>query len=132
MPAWGYGELRAFLGELEQTAEGDDGRERALTVLTLLMDRRCPLGAMKRSLLSVLDACLERVVEALRQAPSPRYALCGCGERADVSGLDVTLVFDARGFTSEGDAALAGARGRLPAGCPPVHRRQLPRPMLHR
>jgi hypothetical protein len=44
LPSWDYSEVRAFLDALVPTATGDEGRRRAVALLTLLMDRRYPPG----------------------------------------------------------------------------------------
>jgi hypothetical protein len=72
LPSWGYSDVRAFLDALVLTATGDEGRHRAVALLTLLMDRRYPTGPMQRSaLLSLADACLATVVDGVRREPSP-------------------------------------------------------------
>ncbi|MFQ5947257.1 MAG: glutamate synthase [Acidimicrobiia bacterium] len=112
LPSWGYGGVQAFLEGLEKTAAGgDDDRERAITVLTLLMDRRYPTGLMKRSyLLSLLDGSLTELVDGIRQRPSEKYTWVGDGNRPPPDGdPERTVVVDARGFTSEGDASLSRA-----------------------
>src|SRR5712692_1702369 len=56
LPTWDHDDVRAFLEGLEQTARHGDGRDCAIEVLTLLMDRHYATGRMKRSyLLALLD-----------------------------------------------------------------------------
>ncbi len=72
IPTWDYDDLRAFLEGMEQTAENDDGRDRAITMLSLLMDRRYATGTMKRScLLALLDESFARLVDSIREAAHP-------------------------------------------------------------
>lgn len=110
LPAWDYDDMRAFLESLEQAAGDDDNRERALKLLTLLMDRRYPTGTMKRSsLLALVDLIFARVVDSFREAPSQGYAWAGFGSPLPEPEQGATVVLDARGYPSEGDASLARA-----------------------
>jgi len=109
LPAWDYDSLLAFLRALENTAGSDDGRRRALSVLTLFLDRRYPTGSMRRSyLLSLFDASLGAIFESIRRTPSPAYAFAS--ERDALTSLSAgapTVVVDARGFAPEGRNSLA-------------------------
>jgi glutamate synthase domain-containing protein 1/glutamate synthase domain-containing protein 3 len=111
LPSWDYGEARAFLDALELTATGDEGRRRALALLTLLGDRRYPTGPMKRSaLLSLSDACLAAVVNGVRREPSPRFVWAGGGATLpEVRAPEVVVALDARGLASEGESSLSRA-----------------------
>ena len=125
LPAWNYDDVRIFLEGLERTARDDDGRDRAIMVLTLLMDRRYPTGMMKRScLLALLDQSFARLVDAIRNTPSQRYVWAGFGTHVtssinrlstksalypEYSDAGVTLVLDARYYPSEGNESLARA-----------------------
>jgi glutamate synthase domain-containing protein 1 len=74
LSGWDYGNLLAFLKALERAADRGDDRRRALEVVTLLMDRRYPTGAMRRSsLLSLFDQSLGAMVESVRRSPSEAY-----------------------------------------------------------
>lgn len=112
LPAWDYGEVAALLAALERLATGDDeDPARAIAVLTLLIDRRYPTGAMKRScVLALADRSLTGVVDQIRRRPTPGYAWMGW-ESPLPSPTDqrATLVIDARGFPSEGEHSLARA-----------------------
>lgn len=115
MVAWDYPEVCTLLEGLEQTATTDDGRDRALALLTLLMDRRYPTGTMKRScLLTLLDRSLAHIVDGIRTSASPRYVWVGDSaplpEPREVGSI---VVVDARGYPSEGDASLARTIMRL-------------------
>ncbi len=111
LPSWDYGDVRALLDALVPTATGDEGRRRALGLLTLLLDRRYPTGPMKRSaLLSLADACLAAVVDGVRGEPSPGHVWAGGGEPLpEVRDPQVVVVLDARGFPSEGESSLSRA-----------------------
>lgn len=110
LPSWHYGRVRAFLDALVLTATGDEGRRRAVALLTLLMDRRYPTGPMKRSaLLSLCDACLAGVVDGVRREPSPGHAWVGGAPLPEVRDPEVVVVLDARGFASEGESSLSRA-----------------------
>jgi glutamate synthase domain-containing protein 1/glutamate synthase domain-containing protein 3 len=115
MLGWDYENLLGFLKALERTAGNDHDRRRALSVLTLLMDRRYPTGAMRRScLLSMFDLGLAAIVESIRQAPSESYAFVSAGNVLSApSGAVPTVVMDARGFAAEGEDSLAREIVRL-------------------
>jgi glutamate synthase domain-containing protein 1/glutamate synthase domain-containing protein 3 len=106
---WDYGSLLAFLKALERSAVKDDDRRRALGVLTLLMDRRYPTGAMRRSsLLSLFDQSLGAIVESIRQSPCEAYAFVSVGNPLpSPAGGAQTVVVEARGFAAEGEHSLA-------------------------
>jgi hypothetical protein len=109
LPAWDYPNLLAFLKALERTADNGDDRRRALEVLTLLMDRRYPTGAMRRSsLLALFDQSLGAIVESVRRAPSEAYVFVNdCSSMPSPSGQAQTVILDARGFAAEGERSLA-------------------------
>jgi glutamate synthase domain-containing protein 1/glutamate synthase domain-containing protein 3 len=111
LPTWDYDEVRALMESLERMTSNDDDRDRAITVLTLLMDHRYPMGRMKRScLLALLDQSFAHLVDTIREAPSQRYAWVGFGSPLPEPGdADVTLVIDARGYPPEGNESLAQA-----------------------
>lgn len=109
LPSWDYDDVRAFLEGLERADGNDEDRDWAIKVLTLLMDRRYPTGTMKRScLLALFDRSFAQLVDSIRDTPSGRYAWTGFGSPLLEPGdVDVTLVFDARGYPSEGNQSLA-------------------------
>ena len=111
LAGWGYADLNAFLAALEADTRTDEDRTRALTVLTLLMDRRYPTGSLKRSgILSALDASLARIVESIKAAPTSGYLWAGAGQHPlRAPDADTTVVIDATGFDIEGPAALSRA-----------------------
>jgi glutamate synthase domain-containing protein 1/glutamate synthase domain-containing protein 3 len=109
MLSWTYDQLLLFLKWLENTAQSDAGRERAFEVLTLLMDRRYPTGALRRSrLLSLFDQSLAAIVECVRRSPSEAYTFAGVNEPTPtLSSGTQTVVIDARDFAPEGKRSLA-------------------------
>jgi glutamate synthase domain-containing protein 1/glutamate synthase domain-containing protein 3 len=111
LPSWDYGGVRAFLDALVLRATGDEGRHRAVALLTLLIDRRYPTGSMQRSaLLSLADAGLAAVVDGVQRVPSPGHVWAGCGALLpEVRDPEVVVVLDARGFPSEGESSLSRA-----------------------
>jgi glutamate synthase domain-containing protein 1/glutamate synthase domain-containing protein 3 len=110
LPSWDYGEMRAFFDALALTATGDEGRYRAIALLTPLVDRHYPTGPMKRSaVLSLADACLAAIVDSVRRQPSTGYVWAGGGPLPAVRAPDAVVVLDARGFPSEGQSSLSRA-----------------------
>jgi glutamate synthase domain-containing protein 3 len=109
LPEADYGDVSDFLDVVVQGAAGEGGPARAIAILTLLLDRRYPTGAMKRScLLSLVDQALARVVDGIRRRPSAAYVWLGAGmPLPEPAGPGATAVIDARGFPSEGDGSLA-------------------------
>lgn len=113
LPSWDYDDLQAFLERLEQVAITGDDRDRArgFAVLTLMLDRVYPTGALKRScLLALIDRSLANLIDHVRLAPSRAYAWLGYDSPLPESGdPDTILVVDARGYPSEGERSLARA-----------------------
>jgi glutamate synthase domain-containing protein 3 len=109
LPNWGYPDVLDFLNTLEVMAAGDEGRERTLEILTLLVDRRYPTGNLRRSsLLSLYDACFSRVVEGICESPSRGYAYSSASRRhLDPALPGQKVVVDAPGFPHEGPDSLA-------------------------
>jgi glutamate synthase domain-containing protein 1/glutamate synthase domain-containing protein 3 len=109
LPRWDYDDVRVFLEGVERMARDDDGRERAIEVLTLLMDRRYATGRMKRSyLLALLDRSFAQVIDCIRDIPSRRYTWAGYGSPLP-EYRDVTVALDARGYPAEGNDSLSRA-----------------------
>ncbi len=111
LPTWNYDDVRAFLDDLERTTSNDDDRDRAIRVLSLLMDRHYPAGTMKRScLLDLVNRSFAQLVDRVREAPSQRYVWAGFGSPLpECIDAKVTLVLDARGYPPEGNESLARA-----------------------
>jgi len=111
LPSWSYEDAQAFLERLVRMDSNDDDRARAIMVLALLMDRRYPLGIMKRSrLLALVDQSFAQLVDSIRRTPSRRYAWAGFGSPLpEPRDSGATLVVDACGYPPEGNASLARA-----------------------
>jgi glutamate synthase domain-containing protein 1/glutamate synthase domain-containing protein 3 len=111
VPGWDYDDVRAFLDDLVQTASNDDGRDRAISVLSLLMDRRYSAGTMKRScLLDLFNQSFMQLMDSIHDAPSQRYVWVGFGgSLPEFEDPKVTLVLDARGYPPEGNKSLSRA-----------------------
>ena len=109
LPVLGYARLPGLLGALVRAAIDDTGRERALAVITLLMDRRVPTGPLKRSaILALLDRSLAALVEAIRRQSTAGYSWIGCEDvLPEIAGA--TAIVDAREFASEGPRSLSRA-----------------------
>jgi len=108
---WDYPDLAAFLSALAGGSKTDEERDRAISALTLLIDRRYPSGDLKRSgVLSLLDDGLAEILGSLRQAPSSRYLWVGPDHMPLRAPDDDTVVaIDATGFEIEGEGAVSRA-----------------------
>lgn len=115
LPNWGFGDLEAFLVGLERTASVDEGRRRAIEVLSHLLDRRVPTGSLKRSgVLALVDASLSRIFAGVRNASSREFSFVGCNRPVPaVADRDTALIIEARGFPAEGSDSLARTIVRL-------------------
>jgi glutamate synthase domain-containing protein 1/glutamate synthase domain-containing protein 3 len=111
IPGWDYVEVANLLEELEQAARGGGDRLEVAALLTLLMDRRYSMGAMKRScVLSMVDRAMLRVLEGARGARTGRCVWFESGAPAkDAEGLDSVAIVDGRGYPAEGPRSLARA-----------------------
>ncbi|MCW5873246.1 MAG: hypothetical protein KIS88_01220 [Anaerolineales bacterium] len=108
LPSWSYQQAQDFLAGVEASANGeanDAGRARAIELLSLLMDRRYPTGSLRRSsLVSLVDASLERVMAAIKAAPSEGYVYHTYGANVPkAANLTQTLILDAQGYPPQGD-----------------------------
>jgi len=113
IPSWDYLDVLRFLEELEQnvlSAEADRKRRlAAIELLTLLIDRRYPTGALKRSaVLSMIDGSLNRHVAGLRGSSGVSWIEAG-RDLPRPEGADALAVVDARGYPPEGPDSLARA-----------------------
>jgi glutamate synthase domain-containing protein 3 len=111
LPVWDYDDVRTFLDDLVRTACNGDDRDRAIRVLSLLMDRHYPAGTMKRScLLDLVNRRFALLIDNIRETTSQRYAWAGFGSSLpECEDARVTLVLDARGYSPEGNDSLARA-----------------------
>ena len=115
VPGWSYADAQRFCERLTPWFEDDEGRRLSLQSLGLLIDRRYPTGSLRRScLLSLFDAALSALLQAVRRQPSSRFAFHEQGRtlpQPEAEGQ--VLVVDARGFAPEGPESLARELVRL-------------------
>lgn len=106
---WSYEDVIRMLNHLTGTADTDVGRWKALEAITLLMDRRYPTYALRRSsLLSLYDRALCRLLVRVIDDPTAGFAGLRWGDLlAEPESEDQALVIDAEGFPPEGDRSLA-------------------------
>ncbi len=114
IPAWSYTEVSTLLEELEEAARGGADRLSIVSILTLLMDRRYPVGTMKRScVLSMVDRSLVRILEGARDARGGRSAwfefASTAGSVPSPAGAESVAIVDARRYPAEGPGSLARA-----------------------
>jgi glutamate synthase domain-containing protein 1/glutamate synthase domain-containing protein 3 len=109
MPGWDYDAVQDWLHTLASTATTDAGRTRAINVLTLLLDRHYPTGNMRRSsLLTLVDAALDRLWDVIRAEPSAGYAFSSAAQPwQGTARPEQTVVIDARSFAPEGPDSVA-------------------------
>jgi glutamate synthase domain-containing protein 1/glutamate synthase domain-containing protein 3 len=109
IPAWGYTEFNNFLGALVQDANSDVGRQRAIQVLTHLIDRRYPTGSMRRSsLVALCDETLKKIFERIQESASESYEFVSPDHPLpEPAHPDQTAVIDARGYKPEGEGSVA-------------------------
>ena len=112
---WDYARFSAFLDHIVVLAEKDDLREKAITLLALLLDRRYSTGSLRRR--SVLQMVSETLDSIFRSVPVIRETegALSCRKidfdsrhtlRGPVKGEKV-LVVDAGLFPPEGDDSFA-------------------------
>jgi glutamate synthase domain-containing protein 1/glutamate synthase domain-containing protein 3 len=111
LAGWSWGDLDGFLAALARSASGDEGRRRALAVLTHLLDRRGPNGSLRPSgLRARVDSSLAAVFAGVRSAPSAGHLWHGHGvPLPDLIAPGVTVVLDAAGYPPEGPDSLGRA-----------------------
>jgi len=106
---WDYVDIKEGLDALVQDANSDVGRQRAIQVLTHLIDRRYPTGNMRRSsLVSLCDQALKQIFEGIKEAPSESYEFVSPGQPLpEPAQTDQIAVIDARGYKPEGEHSIA-------------------------
>ncbi|MDX1435856.1 MAG: hypothetical protein R3335_03530, partial [Anaerolineales bacterium] len=106
LPESSYEEV---IEKLEPLKAGSIGGLAALELLTRLIDRRYPTGALRRSsLLSLYDRCLEGLVETLRRHTPPELVFSTAQKPVSKPGSPgQAVIIDARGFPPEGQGSLA-------------------------
>ncbi|MGD8404582.1 MAG: hypothetical protein PVJ21_13040 [Anaerolineales bacterium] len=109
IPTWDYGNFKAALDALDQDANSDVGRQRAIQVLTYLIDRRYPTGNMRRSsLVSLCDQVLKQIFEHVKESPSESYEFVFPDQPLPKPAQsEQVAVIDARGYKPEGEHSVA-------------------------
>ena len=115
LPAWSYDEVRSLLTGLKELGDQKGRRADVLQVLTLLGDRRYPIGDKRRSsLLSLCDECFEQVLHGIRRTPEGDYCWVSFGSPLpDLSNERQTVILDARDFPPQGGDSLAACLRKL-------------------
>jgi len=106
MPGWSYRQLQAFLGGLTGSSL-DLGAQ--LELLSLLLDRRYPTGALRRSsVLSMIDQALMKWTRLVGESPETEYFLYEQGAPLpQPAGNRQAVVILAHGFAAQGKDSLA-------------------------
>jgi glutamate synthase domain-containing protein 1/glutamate synthase domain-containing protein 3 len=109
IPTWNYGEFKGALGTLVQDTDTDAKRERAIQVLTNLIDHRYPTGDMRRSsLVSLCDESLNHIFERIKDSPSSLYQFILSDQPLpDSAKPDQVAVINACGYKPEGEQSVA-------------------------
>jgi len=109
LPAWSYDEVRNLLAGLKSLSAEKSRRADVLKALTLLGDRRYPIGDKRRSsLLSLYDDCFHGVLEKIHQTPGEDYLWVTFGsELPRNASVQQTVIVDARDFPPQGEDSLA-------------------------
>lgn len=107
MAEWHYAQAQGALESFRQSAVNDQSYQRAIEVMTKLLDHYYPLEHMRRSCLrSFLNKSLEILFSSSKGCPS--YVCMGFGSaRPHPKDDNQTLIIDACGFPSEGEESLA-------------------------
>jgi glutamate synthase domain-containing protein 3 len=115
LPKWGYPEVLAFLEGIELVAREENDIADLLNLLTLMMDKRYDTGKLRRSsLLSLFDRSFNRVVEMIKESPSPQFVYHAARDKCPRPlSESQTVVIDASGFTPEGETSVAREIHRL-------------------
>jgi glutamate synthase domain-containing protein 1/glutamate synthase domain-containing protein 3 len=117
LPGWSYDEVRSLLTGLKKLGDQKGRRADVLRVLTLLCDRRYPIGDKRRSsLLSLFDECFEQALDEIRRMPGDDYCWVSFGSPLpDLASERQTVILDARDFPPQGGDSLAACLRRLVA-----------------
>jgi len=108
IPAWHYDNLMEHISSLLRF-ENAAQFERAMHVLTLLIDRRYPSGQMRRSsLLSIFNAAITGLVSGLKTNQLSQVIFFDTFEETvPKANPGQTVVIDCRGFAQDGNNSLA-------------------------
>ena len=98
-----------LLTGLKELGGQKERRADVLKALTLLGDRRYPIGDKRRSsLLALYDECFEQVLEGIRRAPGDDYCWVSFGSPLPALASErQTVILDARDFPPQGGDSLA-------------------------
>ena len=115
---WDYSQVEDFLASLERSAGGEDGPERALNTLTLLMDRQYGSADLRKSsLLSLYDQSLLKLVNAIEKKPSRGHAFHAYGQALPKPEIpEQVLLIDSLNYPPQGEDSLAREIQRLVEG----------------
>ncbi len=118
LPGWSYKEVLGLLNGLEELGEQQGRQGEALQALTLLSDRRYPLGDKRRSsLLALYDECFGHVLEAIRRAPEDKFVWISYDRALPSNDNDQqTAILDSSGFPPQGNNSLAACLRHLTTG----------------
>ncbi|MFC1847746.1 glutamate synthase, partial [Chloroflexota bacterium] len=111
LPSWNLDHFQWLLRQVEgMAAGGDDARESAITLLTLLNDRRYECGNMRRSsVLQLVRGSIDSILDSVPQISikgAGRFTRIDWGSRGEIrapEGNEKTLVIHGRDFPAEGD-----------------------------
>ena len=111
LSSWNLDQLRGMLSRIESiAARGDDAREGALALLTLLNNRRYDCAKMRRSsVLQITRDSIDNILDSvapISSKSSARFTRIEWGSRGDLrapEGNERILVIHGRGFPPEGD-----------------------------
>ena len=106
---WNYATVQAFLDHISKKSHDDATCQRAIDVLTLLLDRRYPLGNKRRSsVTAMIQESLINLFTALNGSSSTQFIYMSYGSPLPhPKGDKQTLVLRAAGFPMEGTGSLA-------------------------
>jgi glutamate synthase domain-containing protein 1/glutamate synthase domain-containing protein 3 len=118
LQGWSYAQVNQFLSSLSSELVDDEAREKAILMVTTLIDRRFPTGQLRRSYLrSLLDQTISNIFEAIRSEPSERYQFHSRSDSSlPKSEPNRRIILDAREFEAQGKDGLSRAIVRLAAG----------------
>jgi len=116
IPQWDYARLKNFLDLLFALSEKDELKESVIDLLTLLLDRRYPLGSKRRrSVLQMVSCTLDSIFRRLplinnngADLYSRRIDFASRKALRAPEGAEKVLVADASQFPAEGADSFAG------------------------
>jgi glutamate synthase domain-containing protein 1/glutamate synthase domain-containing protein 3 len=116
LPHWDYARFYTYLDLLVALSEEDDLKGPAITLLTLILDRRFPLGdKRRRSILQMVSKALDVIFRGVPLITDTGTVMYGRRVNFETrkalrgpTGDEKVLVADAGGFEPEGDDSFAG------------------------